>query len=241
MAKAKDKKAKDTKSKDKSKAKVDPAKAAGAKGKKGKKGGKAANAMAAVKLAKDGETKASPGTEPRLKTRYEKEIAAKLQKDLGIKNKMDVPRLKKIVINCAVKEAVGNPKVLDNAMADLMLIAGQKPTLTRAKKSIATFKVREGMPLGVRVTLRKARMWEFLDRLVNVTIPRVRDFRGISSKAFDGRGNYSLGLKEQIIFPEIVYDQVDSIRGMSITMVTTAKDNEGARALLTEMGMPFRK
>jgi len=154
---------------------------------------------------------------------------------------MQVPRIEKIVVNCAVKEAVGNPKVLDSTMNEIMAITGQKPVMTRAKKAIAAFKVRKGNAVAVAVTLRRARMYEFFDRLVSIALPRVRDFKGISPKSFDGRGNYSLGVKEQIIFPEINYDLVDAIRGMTITIVTTAKNNEQARALLTEMGMPFRK
>jgi large subunit ribosomal protein L5 len=154
---------------------------------------------------------------------------------------MQVPRLEKVVINCAVKDAVANPKVLDSTLEELMLIAGQKPVLTRAKKAIATFKVRKGNAVGAMVTLRRARMYEFLDRLIHIALPRVRDFKGISSKAFDGRGNYSLGIREQIIFPEINYDKVDKVRGMTITITTTAKTNEEARAVLSELGMPFRK
>ncbi|MCC7442012.1 MAG: 50S ribosomal protein L5 [Bdellovibrionales bacterium] len=162
-------------------------------------------------------------------------------KEFKFKNPMEVPRITKVVVNCAVKEAVANPKVLDSTVEDFMWVTGQKPVMTRARKSIATFKIREGNALGVCVTLRRARMWEFLDRLMNVALPRVRDFKGVNPKAFDGRGNYSLGIREQIIFPEINYDKVDSIRGMTVTVVTTAKSNEHARSLLSEMGMPFRK
>ena len=195
----------------------------------------------AVKVAAEGETTISPAATIRMKDFYEKTVAPSLMKQFGFKSVMQVPRIEKIVINCAVKEAVGNPKVLDSAMNDLMAISGQKPVMTRAKKAIAAFKVREGNAVAVAVTLRRARMFEFFDRLVSITLPRVRDFKGISPKSFDGRGNYSLGVKEQIIFPEISYDLVDSVRGMTITIVTTAKTNEHARALLTEMGMPFRK
>jgi large subunit ribosomal protein L5 len=156
-------------------------------------------------------------------------------------NAMEVPRLVKVTVNCAVKEAVGNPKVLDNALEELTLITGQKPVMTRARKAIAAFKVREGNAVGVMVTLRRARMYEFLDRLMNVALPRVRDFKGVNSKSFDGRGNYSLGIREQIIFPEINYDKIDKVRGMTVTITTTAKNNEQARAVLTELGMPFRK
>ncbi|MBS1959825.1 MAG: 50S ribosomal protein L5 [Bdellovibrionales bacterium] len=172
---------------------------------------------------------------------YQKVVVPALMKQFGFKNVMQVPRIEKIVINCAVKEAIGNPKVLDSTMNDIMAISGQKPIMTRAKKAIAAFKVRKGNAVAVAVTLRRARMFEFFDRLVSVTLPRVRDFKGISPKAFDGRGNYSLGVREQIIFPEINYDTVDAVRGMTITIVTSAKTNEHARALLTEMGMPFRK
>ncbi|OFZ22331.1 MAG: 50S ribosomal protein L5 [Bdellovibrionales bacterium GWB1_55_8] len=162
-------------------------------------------------------------------------------KEFQFKNPMQVPRLSKVVINCAVKDAVANPKVLDGTFDEIMTIAGQKPVMTRARKAIAAFKVRAGNPVGVVVTLRRARMYEFLDRLMNVALPRVRDFKGVGTKGFDGRGNYSLGLREQIIFPEINYDKVDKIRGMTVTITTTANTNEHARALLTELGMPFRK
>lgn len=195
----------------------------------------------ALKVAAKGETKISPTTQPRLKTEFDKTIAPALMKKLSLKNIMEVPTLKKIVINCAVKEAIGNPKVLDSTMNELMAITGQKPILTRAKKAIAAFKVREGNAVAVAVTLRRARMWEFYDRLVNITLPRVRDFKGLSPKAFDGRGNYSIGIREQIIFTEINYDLVDKVRGMTITLVTSAKTNDQARELLTELGMPFRK
>lgn len=194
-----------------------------------------------VRIAAEGETRASPTSTPRLQEIYRKTVVPSLMKEFGYKNAMQVPRLSKVVINCAVKDAVGNPKVLDNALADIMTIAGQKPVLTRARKAIATFKLRKGLPIGVTVTLRRARMWEFLDRLMNVAMPRVRDFKGVSPKSFDGRGNYSMGMKEQIIFPEINYDQVDKIRGVTITIATTANKNEHARALLAQLGMPFRK
>lgn len=196
----------------------------------------------ALKLAAEGETSISPKDQKiRMKDHYEKMVVPALMKQFNYSNAMQVPRLSKIVVNCAVKEAIGNPKVLDSTMNDIMAITGQKPIMTRAKKAIAAFKVREGNAVAVAVTLRRARMFEFFDRLVTITLPRVRDFKGISPKSFDGRGNYSLGVKEQIIFPEISYDLVDSVRGMTITIVTTAKNNEHARALLTEMGMPFRK
>lgn len=196
----------------------------------------------ALRMAAEGEVKVSPDAgEVRMQTFYKKSVVPALMKQFNFKNVMEVPKIEKIVINCAVKEAVGNPKVLDSTMNDIMAVAGQKPIMTRAKKAIAAFKVRKGNAVAVAVTLRRARMYEFFDRLVSVTLPRVRDFKGISPKAFDGRGNYSLGVREQIIFPEINYDTVDSVRGMTITIVTSAKTNEHARALLTEMGMPFRK
>ena len=164
-----------------------------------------------------------------------------MMKEFQFKNPMQVPRLAKVVVNCAVKEAVANPKVLDNTYEEIMAITGQKPVMTKAKKAIAAFKVRQGNTVGVMVTLRRARMFEFLDRLMNVALPRVRDFKGVNPKGFDGRGNYSLGIREQIIFPEINYDKVDKIKGMTITIETTADTNEHARALLGELGMPFRK
>lgn len=194
-----------------------------------------------VPIAKAGETKITPSTKPSLQKLYEDQVAEKLKAQFGFKSNMEVPRVLKVVLNCAVKEAVANPKVLDGALKDMALVTGQKPVLTRARKSIANFKLREGVPIGARVTLRRARMYEFLQRLIHITLPRVRDFRGVSPKSFDGRGNYSLGLKEQIVFPEIDYDQVDSVRGLTITIETSAKNNEHARALLGELGMPFRK
>jgi large subunit ribosomal protein L5 len=158
----------------------------------------------------------------------------------GYKNVMQLPKVEKIIINMGVGEAVGNPKALDSAVADLTIISGQKPLLTRAKKSLAAWKLREGMPIGCKVTLRGQRMYEFLDKFMNAALPRVRDFRGVSDKAFDGRGNYGLGLKEQLIFPEIEYDKIDKIRGMNIVIVTTANTDEEARELLKLMGMPFK-
>jgi large subunit ribosomal protein L5 len=176
----------------------------------------------------------------RLKELYEKEMIPQLTKEFSYKNVMEVPKLEKIVINMGLGEAIQNIKILDSAAAELMSIAGQKPVITKARKSIASFKLREGMPIGCMVTLRKGKMYEFLDRLVNVALPRVRDFKGVSPKGFDGRGNYSLGVKEQLIFPEINYDKVDKIKGMNITVVTTAKTDEEGRALLKLLGMPFR-
>jgi len=178
---------------------------------------------------------------PRLRKQYEEKVVPALMKQLNLKNPMQVPKLERIVVNAVTKDAVANPKVLDNLTAELAVITGQKPIPTRAKKAIAAFKLRKGIPLGAMVTLRNKRMYEFMDRLVNVALPRVRDFRGVSSKSFDGRGNYTLGLKEQVIFPEINFDKVDKARGLNITFVTTAKDNESARILLAELGMPFRK
>lgn len=177
----------------------------------------------------------------RLKEKYANEIVPSLMSKFGYSSIMQVPKVEKIVINMGVGEAVANAKALDTALEDLQIIAGQKPVVTRAKNSIAGFKLREGMPIGAKVTLRGERMYHFLDKLMNVSLPRVRDFRGISSKAFDGRGNYTLGLKEQLIFPEIEYDKIDKVRGMDIVIVTSAKTDEEARELLTQMGMPFRK
>lgn len=178
---------------------------------------------------------------PRLKTRYAEEVAPALMKEFGYKNVMQLPRLVKISVNIGLGEALQNAKAIEAATGDLTIITGQKPVVTKARKSIATFKLREGMPVGVMVTLRGNRMWDFLDRLINVVLPRQRDFQGISPDAFDGRGNYSLGLREQLVFPEIDYDKVDKIRGMEITVVTTAKSDEEARRLLALMDMPYRR
>ena len=176
----------------------------------------------------------------RLKQRYQKDIAPAIAKEFGIKNPMAIPRLEKIVLNMGMGEAIANSKVLDTAVAELTSIAGQKPVITKAKKSIASFKLRQGMPIGVMVTLRGDRMYEFFDRLVSVALPRVRDFRGVSPKAFDGRGNYTIGIREQLIFPEIDFNKVDKLRGMNISIVTSARNDEQARALLKSLGMPFR-
>ena len=176
----------------------------------------------------------------RLREKFQKDIAPALQKELELKNPMAVPRLHKIVVNMGVGEATQNAKVLDPAVAELGQITGQKPVVTKAKKSIAAFKVREGQPIGAMVTLRGERAYEFLDRLINVVLPRVRDFRGVSTKSFDGRGNYTLGLRDQLIFPEIDYAKVDKLKGMNVTIVTTAKNDNEARALLRSFGMPFR-
>ena len=176
---------------------------------------------------------------PNLKKLYQDEVAPALMQKFGYKSTMQIPRLEKIVINVGCSEARENPKVLDAVVRDLTTISGQKAVVTKAKKSVANFKLREGMPIGAKVTLRGDKMWEFLDRLFNVALPRVRDFRGISADAFDGRGNYALGIKEQLIFPEIEYDKIDKIRGMDIVMVTTAKSDEEARELLKLVGAPF--
>lgn len=177
----------------------------------------------------------------RLKAKYQKEIAPALMKQLGAKNVMQVPRLEKITLSVCLSEAVQNPKILNTVVDEITSITGQKAVITKAKKAISNFKLRAGIPLGVRVTLRRERMWSFLDRLNTLALPRVRDFRGLPNKGFDGRGNYNMGLKEQIVFPEINYDRVDKVRGMNITICTTAKNDAEGRALLEALGMPFRK
>ncbi len=177
----------------------------------------------------------------RLKDRYKDEIAPALAKEFGIENPMAIPKIEKVVINMGVGEAIANAKVLDTAAEEIRSITGQKPVITKAKKSIAAFKLRQGMNIGTMVTLRGERMYEFLDRLISVALPRVRDFRGISGKAFDGRGNYTLGIREQLIFPEIDFNKVDKTRGMNISIITTAKTDEQARSLLKSLGMPFRQ
>ena len=177
----------------------------------------------------------------RLKETYQKEISVAMQKKFGYKNVMEIPKLDKIVINMGVGEAKENAKALESAVRDMEIIAGQKPVITKAKKSVANFKIREGLAIGCKVTLRGDKMYEFADRLINLSLPRVRDFRGVNPNAFDGRGNYALGIKEQLIFPEIDYDKVDKVRGMDIIFVTTAKTDEEARELLTLFGMPFSK
>ncbi len=180
------------------------------------------------------------GYVPRLKVRYREELLDSLQSELGLGNVMEVPRPVKVVVNMGVGEAARDSKLIDGAVRDLATITGQKPVVTRAKKSIAQFKVRKGMPIGTMVTLRGERMWEFLDRLISVALPRVRDFRGVSPKGFDGRGNFTMGLRDQLLFPEIDYMKVDKARGMNVSVVTTAKTDEEARKLLQLMGMPFR-
>ncbi|HZK42964.1 MAG TPA: 50S ribosomal protein L5 [Syntrophomonadaceae bacterium] len=176
----------------------------------------------------------------RLYEQFKQEITPKLMEKFNYKNVMQVPKVDKVVLNIGVGEAIQNPKALDGAVNDLTIISGQRPVITKAKKSIAAFKLREGMPIGCKVTLRGERMYDFLDRLINFSLPRVRDFRGVSANSFDGRGNYSLGIKEQTIFPEIEYDKIDKIRGLEVVFVTTAETDEEARELLKEMGMPFR-
>jgi large subunit ribosomal protein L5 len=177
----------------------------------------------------------------RLHQYYREQVLSRLQRDLGIQNPMQVPRITKITVNMGVGEAVADKKVMDAAVADLTKITGQKPLVTKSRKAIASFKIRAGLAIGCKVTLRGARMYEFLDRLINIAMPRIRDFRGVSPRSFDGRGNYSLGVKEQIIFPEIQYDQIDQVRGMDITITTTARDNRQGRALLEAFNFPFRK
>jgi large subunit ribosomal protein L5 len=203
------------------------------KGKRGKGDGGSAAAAAPVKSS----VEAVPA---RLIGKYREQVIPALTKQFNYKNPMQVPRLQKIVINMGLGAAVANPKIIDSAVQELMAIAGQKPVVTRSKKAIANFKLRAGLPIGAMVTLRSARMWEFLDRLVTLALPRTRDFKGISRKAFDGKGNYTLGLKEQIIFPEIDYDRIDAIKGLNVSLVTTAKTDEEGRALLQQLGMPFR-
>ncbi len=176
----------------------------------------------------------------RMRDLYEEKILPEMTKKFGYRNRMEVPKLVKVVVNMGLGEAIQNVKILDSAVAEIRLITGQHPVITKARKSVAAFKLREGVSIGAMVTLRREQMFEFVDRLINVALPRVRDFRGVSPKAFDGRGNYSLGIREQIIFPEIQYDKVDRIQGMNITIVTTAKTDEEGRAFLTLMGMPFR-
>jgi large subunit ribosomal protein L5 len=206
--------------------------------------------MAAAKGAASPPTEAGAGARdgdqmtqsaPRLKERYESEVKPALRQELGLGNVMQVPRLEKIVLNCGVGAATQQQSLLDGAVADLTVITGQKPLVTRARKSIAGFKLREGNPIGAKVTLRGARMWEFYDRLVSLAIPRIRDFRGMNPDSFDGRGNYTFGVTEQLIFPEIDYDKIDTVRGMDITIVTTATTDDAGRALLKALGFPFRR
>jgi large subunit ribosomal protein L5 len=219
---------------------------AGAEGgeKKKKEGGEKKRrakdeANALTTLASDDDAPARSGP-PRLLTLYRKEIAPKLMKEFSFTNPMQVPRLVKITINMGLGEAISNPKLMDSAVEELRAMSGQKPVVTKAKKSIATFKLREGQKIGCMVTLRREKMWEFLDRLVSLALPRVRDFKGISPRSFDGRGNFSMGIREQIIFPEINYDKIDKIKGLNVSIVTTARTDDEGRALLKHLGMPFR-
>jgi large subunit ribosomal protein L5 len=207
---------------------------------KSKDGKKSKEAKGASPAAGGGTVEQGPHLPPRLRDRYRKEVIPSLMKDFGYKNPMQVPRVEKIVLNMGLGESIANPKIIDTAVEELTVISGQKVVITKAKKSIATFKLRQGMRIGAMVTLRRDRMWEFFDRLVNLALPRVRDFKGISAKAFDGRGNFSMGIREQIIFPEINYDKVDKIKGLNVCIVTTAKTDEEGRALLRYLGMPFR-
>src|SRR5512144_858488 len=181
------------------------------------------------------------GGMPNIQKRYKNEVVPALMKDFNYSTVMRVPRVQKIVLNIGAGDAIDNPKILDGAVADLQLITGQKPVLTKARKSIANFKLREGRQIGVKVTLRGARMWAFLDRLCNVALPRIRDFRGVPSKGFDGRGNFTLGLREQLVFPEIQYDKIDKLRGLEVSIVTTARNDDESRLMLQMLGMPFRK
>lgn len=222
-----------------------PAAAAAGKGAKeagkGGKGGKGKGETPKAAAVEAAAMPVDPNYAPRMRKKYRETVVAALSKKFGYKNPMMVPRLEKVVINMGLGAAVGNPKIIDSAVEDLRAIAGQKPIVTRARKSIATFKLRENLPIGVTVTLRRDRMWEFVDRLISFSLPRVRDFKGVNPKGFDGRGNFTMGLREQIIFPEIDYDKVESVRGMDITIVTTAKTDAEARALLKAFDMPFRK
>ena len=213
-------------------------KAGGAdKAEKAPKAEKAAKGAPAVEIA---HTADQPHEPARLKTTYTNEIAPALRQQFGYKSAMQVPRISKITLNMGVGDATSDKKILDNAVGDMTKIAGQKPVITKARKAIAGFKIREGYPIGCTVTLRQARMYEFLDRLISIALPRVRDFRGVSGKGFDGRGNYNMGVKEQIIFPEIEYDKIDTVRGMNISITTTAKTDAEARALLAAFKFPFR-
>ena len=206
-------------------------------GKKGKGDGERAAAGAPSFAPKESTTEA---VSPRFLEKYKSEVMPALTRQFNYKNTMQVPRLKKIVVNMGLGAAVANPKIIDTAVEELKAISGQKPIVTRAKKAIANFKLRAGIPIGAMVTLRRGRMWEFFDRLVTVALPRTRDFKGVSRKAFDGKGNFTLGLREQIIFPEINYDKIDAIKGLNISLVTTARTDEEGRALLQQLGMPFR-
>jgi large subunit ribosomal protein L5 len=211
-----------------------------AKREKAAKGGKQGGAADTSPANSSAPTSTTEAVAPRLLERYRKQAVPALSKQFQYKNPMQVPRLDKIVVNMGLGAAVANPKIMDSAVDELMAISGQKPVVTRAKKAIANFKLRAGIPIGAMVTLRSVRMWEFMDRLVSVALPRTRDFKGVSRKAFDGKGNYTLGLREQIIFPEINYDKIDAIKGLNVTLVTTARTDEEGRALLQQLGVPFR-
>jgi len=235
-----DKKDKGQKGSKDAKAAAKPAQAAGKGGKDAGKGGKGKAEAAKAPAAEVAEAPRDPNYAPRLRGKYREKVVPALSKKFGYKNPMMVPRLEKVVINMGLGAAVGNPKIIDSAVEDMRALSGQKPVVTRARKSIATFKLRENLPIGVMVTLRADRMWEFIDRLISFSLPRVRDFKGVSPKGFDGKGNFTMGLREQIIFPEIDYDKVDVVKGMNISFVTTARTDEEGRALLTELGIPFR-
>ncbi len=238
MATKEDKKGAEKKPEKKAEAKPKADKAAGGEKKGSDK--KAASSKKPASAQEHTKSIASAAEPPRLKVKYKTEIAPALLKQFSYGNVMQVPRLQKIVVNMGLGEAVQNPKIVESAVGEMSQFTGQKPIVTKSKKAIANFKLRAGLSIGAMVTLRRDRMWEFLDRLVNLALPRVRDFKGISPKAFDGRGNYSLGMREQIVFPEIDYDKVDKIKGMNISFVTTAKTDEEGRALLQAFGMPFR-
>jgi len=212
-----------------------------AEGNEKKSGEKRKKGQAAITGPVDGNPTARGSVPARLRLKYAQDVVPALMKEFGYKNPMQVPRVQKVVVNMGLGEAIANAKILDSAVEQLGIITGQKPVITKARKSIANFKLRQGQSIGAMVTLRSDRMFEFLDRLMSVALPRVRDFKGVSPKAFDGAGNYTLGVREQIIFPEIVYDKVDKIKGMNITVVTTAKTDEESRALLRHLGMPFRQ
>lgn len=212
-----------------------------AEGNEKKSGEKRKKGQAAITGPVDANPTARGNVPARLRLKYAQDVVPALMKEFGYKNPMQVPRVQKVVVNMGLGEAIANAKILDSAVEQLGIITGQKPVITKARKSIANFKLRQGQSIGAMVTLRSDRMFEFLDRLMSVALPRVRDFKGVSPKAFDGAGNYTLGVREQIIFPEIVYDKVDKIKGMNITVVTTAKTDEESRALLRHLGMPFRQ
>ena len=237
---AKDKSDKDAKDAKHDKGAKPAGKPPSADAKPAAKPGKEAKAAKAAKAAKPTEKEAAPTQPPRLQVQYRDQIVPALMKQFGYKTRMQVPRVTKITLNMGVGEAVADKKILENASGDLQKIAGQKPVVTKSRKSIAAFKIRSGYPVGCMVTLRNRRMYEFLDRLVTIALPRVRDFRGVSGRAFDSRGNYNMGIKEQIIFPEIEYDKVDTLRGLNISITTTAKTDEEAKALLAAFRFPFR-